>query len=247
MNELIKMMSIGLFAVSVSSQAQDITVTTDEGFELAASYYQSNTTSNRGVLLLHQCNYNRTMYNEIGQQLSNRGIHALSLDFRGYGDSAKGKFTQAKVEALPREEQTKVLQEMYAHWPQDVQLAYDTLKSKMPKESIVGVVGASCGGSQAITLAKNNSVNAIAFFSSAQRKENITHYKNNLADKPTLIIASEKDTRTYESAQQLFTASTNMSSKLISYKGSEHGYPLLDSDTMLGSNIVNWLDNHLVK
>lgn len=247
MNAFIKILSAALFTLTASSQATDLTLTTDAGFALKASYYQSNQKSDRAVLLLHQCNYNRTMYNDIGQQLSDKGIHALSLDFRGYGESANNEFSVEKVQALPREERSSAWQKMSKHWPSDVQLAYDHLKSKMSDKGIVGVVGASCGGSQAITLAEKNPVNVIGFFSSGQRDENITRYTKILADKPTLIIASEKDTGTYESAKKLFTASTNMSSKFIAYKGTEHGYPLLDSDTQLASYMVSWLDSHLVK
>ena len=247
MNAFIKILSAALLTLTASSQASDLTLTTDKGFALKASYYQGNQSSDRAVLLLHQCNYNRTMYNDIVQQLSDKGIHALSLDFRGFGESANDEFSAEKLQALPREERRIAWQKMSKHWPSDVQLAYDHLKSKMSDKGIVGVVGASCGGSQAITLAEKNSVNLISFFSSGQRDENITRYTKMLADKPTLIIASEKDRGTYESAQKLFTASTNMNSKFIAYKGAEHGYPLLDSDTMLASYMVSWLDNHLVK
>ena len=187
------------------------------------------------------------MYNDIGQQLSDKGIHALSLDFRGFGESANDEFNVEKVQALPRDERSAAWQKMSGKWHTDVQLAYDHLKSKISDKGIVGVVGASCGGTQAITLAEKNPINLIGFFSSGQRDENITRYKKILADKPTLIIASEKDRGTYESAQKLFTAATNMSSKFIAYKGAAHGYPLLDSDTQLASYMVSWLNSHLVK
>ena len=247
MNAFIKILSAALFTLTASSQATDLTLTTDAGFTLKASFYQSNEKSDRAVLLLHQCNYNRTMYNDIGQQLSDKGIHALSLDFRGFGGSVNDEFSAKNVQTLPREERSAAWQKMSKHWPSDVQRAYDHLKSKMSAKGIVGVVGASCGGSQAITLAENNSVNVIGFFSSGQRDENITRYKKILADKPTLIIASEEDTGTYKSAQKLFMAATHISSKFIAYKGSAHGYPLLDSDTQLASYMVNWLDSHLVE
>lgn len=246
MNAFIKIILAALLTFTAASQANELTLTTDKGFTLKASYYQSNKTSDRGVLLLHQCNYNRSMYNDIGKQLSDKGIHALSLDFRGFGDSANDEFSAEKLQALPRAERRIAWQKMSKHWPSDVQLAYNHLKSKMSDKGIVGVVGASCGGSQAITLAEKNPVNVIGFFSSGQRDENITRYKQTLADKPTLIIASEKDTGTYESAKKLFTASTNASSKFIAYKGSAHGYPLLDSDTQLASYMVSWLDSHLM-
>ena len=236
-----------LITFTLASKASDLTLETDNGFALKASYYQSNKASNRAVLLLHQCNYNRSMYNNIGQQLAERGIHALSLDFRGFGKSSNGEFNIDKIQALPREERGKAWQKMASHWPSDVQLAYNYLTSKISGKAIVGVIGASCGGSQAITLAENNPVDVIGFFSSGQRDENIERYKNIFATKPTLIIASEADTGTYESAQKLFKTTTNKNSKFIAYKGDKHGYPLLEKDKQLASYIVGWLDNQLVK
>jgi len=245
MKLFIRSLSAMIFTLSLSSYADDVTLTTDKGFELKTSYYQSTKANDRGVLLLHQCNYNRTMYNDIGQQLAAQGIHALSLDFRGFNESANDEFNVEKIQALPREERRKAWSKISAHWPSDVQLAYNHLKSKLSKDSVIGVVGASCGGSQAITLAEKNTISAIGFFSSGQRDENIARYETILADKPTLIIASEEDRGTYESAQKIFKISTNANSKFIAYKGTAHGYPLLDSDTQLASYMVSWLNKQL--
>jgi len=241
------LLSATLLAFTLTTHADELILTTEEGFELKASYYQSNKTSNRAVLLLHQCNYNRTMYNDIGQQLAEQGIHALSLDFRGFGASVNAEFNVEKVQVLPREERRKAWQKMSSDWPSDVQLAYNHLTSKISDKGIIGVVGASCGGTQAITLAENNPIKVIGFFSSGQREENIERYKKVLAELPTLIIASEEDRGTYESAQKLFSAATHENSKFIAYKGSEHGYPLLDKDKQLASYIAGWLDSQLRK
>jgi len=247
MKSLLALLSAILLASAFSSNATELTLTTEKGFDLKASYYQGNQKSDRAVLLLHQCNYNRTMYNDIGQQLAKQGIHALSLDFRGFGESINDEFNVEKFQALPRDERRKAWGAMSANWPQDVQLAYNHLKDKISDKGIVGVIGASCGGSQAITLAENSTISVIGFFSSGQRDENIERYKKVMADKPTLIIASEGDTGTYESAQKLFKTATNASSKFIAYKGSAHGYPLLDTDKQLASYIVGWLDSQLTK
>jgi len=115
----------------------------------------------------------------------------------------------------------------------------------MENNGTVGVIGASCGGSQAITLAENAKVSAIGFFSSAQRDENIARYKTVLADKPTLIIAAEEDGRTFSSAQQLFITAKHTKSKMISFKGNDHGYPLFEVDKQLDKTIVTWFNEQL--
>ena len=235
--------------ISVTSFATEITLTTSDNFSLKADYYPGENTTqkvnNRAVLMLHQCNYNRTMYNAIGEQLAQRGIHALSLDFRGFGESTSTKYNVDVIQKLPQAERRQAWSKMSSHWPEDVQIAFDYLKGKIAKNGKVGVIGASCGGSQAITLAEKESISAISFFSSSQRDENIARYSKTLVEQPTLIIASEDDGRTFTSAKLLFSAANHPKSKMISYKGSMHGYPLLESDKQLTQTIVAWFASEL--
>lgn len=225
--------------------AKEVVLETEEGFKLVTDYYQSVKSSNLAVLMLHQCNYNRSMYQGVGQELAQRGIHSLSLDFRGFGESTSEKVNSDYFETLSQEEQSEAWRDMTAFWPSDVQLAYDFLQEKTGKDSKIAVIGASCGGSQAITLSEQNLVEAVAFFSSGQNDKNIVRYTKRLSTKPTLIIAAEEDGGTYTSAVKLFKASSNQQSKFISYKGGDHGYPLLDKDAHLGTTIVNWFEIQL--
>ena len=251
MLRLITSISLVSLLATINCFAAEITLTTPDDFSLKADYYQGVNTekssNNRAVLMLHQCNYNRSMYDTMGQQFSEQGIHALSLDFRGFGESINAEFNVEKLSKLPQEERRKQWQIMSKNWPSDVKIAYDYLRSKITKEGSIGVIGASCGGSQAITLAEKEAVAAISFFSSGQRDENIARYKSSLAKKPTLIIAAEGDGRTFTSAQQLFTTAKHPKTKMISFKGSDHGYPLFDVDKHLNNTIVNWFDTQLVK
>ena len=240
------LLAISLLA-SLPSLAAKVTLPAKAGIELKGDYYQSNVDSSHAVLMLHQCNFNRSMYNNIGKQLAKQGIHALSIDFRGFGESINKEFSVESIQKLPAEKRREAWQTMSKHWLEDVQLAYNYLKSKVENNSVIGVIGASCGGSQAITLAENNPIKAIGFFSSQQREENITRYQNTLADKATLIIASEEDGGTYTSAQKLFEKAKHNNSKFVSYKGNGHGYPLLDKDAHLADSIVNWFDSQLTE
>lgn len=254
MLRLFTSLSVAGLLISTSSFAAETTLITPDKFSLKADYYQAqqlvNKTaqshSKRGVLMLHQCNYNRTMYNTIGEQLAQRGIHALSIDFRGFGESINAKYSVDKVRALPQDQRREAWSNMSSHWPSDVKVAFDYLQDKMGKNGTVGIIGASCGGSQAITLAEKENISAISFFSSSQSDKNITRYDKTLKEKPSLIIASENDGSTFTSAQQIFQTAKHANSKMISYKGSEHGYPLLDSDKGLATSIVTWFDNNLI-
>ena len=241
----LKLLSFALFAaftVTITSQATELTLTTEQGFELKADYYQPENAEERAVLLLHQCNFNRTMYGDIGRELSLSGIHALSLDFRGFGESIDEKTDMNKFGR-------NAIWEYRKHWPKDVQLAYDFLRKKVGKDGIIGVTGASCGGRQAKIVAENNPINAVSFFSS-----NVVHNDNDdtvadykaIAKKPTLFITAEED-GTYAGTQRGFALNENINSKFIAYKGKGHGYPLLEQDKHLAETMVDWFDNNLVK
>jgi len=249
MRHLFTSLSIASVFISLTSFAAEVTLPASDKFSLKADYYQGKNLApnknKRAVLMLHQCNYNRTMYNKIGEQLAQQGIHALSIDFRGFGDSINQKYNVHNVRKLPKSERSKAWSVMSSHWPNDVQVAFDYLQEKTGEGAEIGIIGASCGGSQAITIAEKENISAISFFSSSQTDKNIARYAKTLAGKPSLIIASEDDGRTFTSAQQLFKTAKNPNSKMISYKGSKHGYPLLDSDKQLVKTIVAWFDNNL--
>ncbi len=247
MPSLIKILSFAIFTIIISnqataSQAEALVLTTEKGFELKADYYQPENNGERAVLLLHQCNFNRTMYDDIGRELSLRGIHALSLDFRGFGESINEETDMKKFGR-------NALMAYLKHWPKDVQLAYDFLRKKVGKNGIIGVTGASCGGRQAKVLAENNPINAISFFSSAvvhnDNEDTIADYKA-IAKKPTLFISAEED-GTFDGTQRGFKLNENINSKFVSYKGKAHGYPLLKQDKYLAKTLVDWFDSNLIK
>ncbi len=247
MKKISKAVVISTLLASFASLSTEITLTSQDNFNLKADYFKGQEKGTRAVLMLHQCNFNRSMYDNMGEQLAKKGIHALSLDFRGYGESINEEYNDKEIQALPQQERREKWRAMAVHWPSDVKIAYDYLKGKLSKGGTIGVIGASCGGHQAITLAENEAVTAIGFFSSAQWDENIARYKTSLATKPTLIIAAEEDDKTFTSAQALFVAAQHPQSKMISFKGKDHGYPLFELDKNLNETMVDWFANQLAK
>ena len=69
-------------------------------------------------------------------------------------------------------------------------------------------------------------------------------YQKTLAQIPTLFISAEQD-GTFAGTKRGFTLNENINSKFISYKGEEHGHPLIEQDKSLVHNIVNWFDDNL--
>jgi len=249
MNLQLTILILALISLSNLCQADEQTLITKQGFELKTTYYPPKSPTNRAIVLLHQCNSTRTMYNSIGAELSQKGIHALSLDFRWYGESIKGATDLKELAKLPPEERKNPWPMIMEHWPADVQLAYNFLREKVGVNGVIGVVGASCGGRQAQILAENNVVTAMSFFSSSvvqKNEESANSYQQVLAKIPTLFISAEQD-GTYLGTKRGFTLNENINSKFISYKGEEHGEPLLEQDKHLAHSIANWFDANLMK
>ncbi len=63
---------------------RDLEITAPDGVKLAATYFVASQPG-PAVLLLHMCNTNRKSWEPLGPQLAAAGLHALALDYRGYG------------------------------------------------------------------------------------------------------------------------------------------------------------------
>src|SRR5580698_10689674 len=69
-----------------------------------------------GILLLHQCNRQRKVWDGLAEQLAAAGLNVLTLDFRGYGESG-GKNPDRASSA---QEADQIVNQQ---WPQDVDVA----------------------------------------------------------------------------------------------------------------------------
>src|SRR4029077_1480413 len=98
-----------------------VTLKAADGTKLAATYYAGDQPG-PGILLLHQCNKDRSSWNGLAESLAKEGFHVLTLDYRGYGESGGKRHLD-----LPDQERVKVVDEV---WPGDVDAAYAYLKSQ---------------------------------------------------------------------------------------------------------------------
>jgi predicted alpha/beta hydrolase len=63
-----------------------VDLTAPDGVKLKATFFAS-AKPGPGVLLLHQCNRQRKVWDELAQQMANAGINVLTVDLRGFGES----------------------------------------------------------------------------------------------------------------------------------------------------------------
>ena len=230
---------VSLLFISFSANAEKVTIQSIDGFALAADYVEAKN-AKTGVLMLHQCNADRSMYENLAKALAKEDISSLALDFRAYGESTT-EFVSREVvrqKAKSREDYFNQMRLIQGIWPKDVQVAYDYLVEKVGTDSI-SYIGASCGGGQALKLAQNHKPNSFVFFSSGMDEKTIGLFEK-VADVPALIIAAEGDEFTYKSSNVIFKKKKTDKTVLKTYKGKGHGFPLFEEDPKLEQVMVDW-------
>src|SRR3984893_5259269 len=93
--------------VSAWSAERVVDLTAADGTKLKASYFAA-AKPGPGVLLLHQCNRQRKVWDSLAQQLAQAGINVLTLDYRGFGESAGDPFDK-----LPPDKAAQVMDEKF--------------------------------------------------------------------------------------------------------------------------------------
>src|SRR3989344_4474330 len=93
MRSAIFLLAIIFLSACVSNQAgeqmkKEISLTASDGAEIAADFYDSNSTS--GVLLVHMMPATKESWNAFAQQLQKNNFKALVIDLRGHGKSEFG-------------------------------------------------------------------------------------------------------------------------------------------------------------
>jgi dienelactone hydrolase len=172
--------------------------------------------------------------------LAAAGIHVLTFDFRGFGETG-----DKAADAQARRTQ------MAEKWPKDVDAAYDYLTGqKGVDKSHIAVGGASCGVTQAANAAvRHKEISALVALSGPAGDPALAY----IAQAPALAVfgaATDKDSIVATSAQsvtQAKDASKNSRSKVTIYPGTEHGVPMFDKNADLEPGLVAWLRSELQK
>src|SRR5579863_9406398 len=126
-----------------SSFAQRIVdLTASDGTKLKASYFAAK--PGPGILLLHQCNRQRKVWDDLAEQLAASGLNVLTVDLPGFGESGGKRPDQASSP----QEANQIVDEQ---WPVDVDIAFRYLQSQPGVDrGVIGTGGASCGVNQAV-------------------------------------------------------------------------------------------------
>jgi dienelactone hydrolase len=169
------------------------------------------------VLLLHQCDDQRTVWDPLGTRLAAAGITALSIDYRGYGESGgtpHDRLANAELASM-----------MSTVWPSDIDAAFDFL-GRQPGVTMarVGAGGGSCGVNNAVQLARRHgNVRALALLAGPADRDGRLFLEGPAA--PPVFAAAAADDRYADFVaimSWLFGVSHSSESRLAQYPVGGH-------------------------
>ncbi|HEY4613121.1 MAG TPA: alpha/beta fold hydrolase [Bacteroidota bacterium] len=210
-------------AGSTAAQKKELNldVPAPDGVKLKASYYSPGKPG-PGILLLHQCNMDRRSWTTLATKLVERGIHVMTFDYRGYGES-------------PKTDGSKNL-------PGDIDAAFETLMSQPGVDkNRLAVGGASCGVNNTVQLARRNGrIKALMLLSGPVTSEGLAFLK----EYSTIAIfgaASSEEAFAVSTIREMVAKSTNPATTIQELKNAGHGVEMFDAEPMLLKMIVDWL------
>jgi dienelactone hydrolase len=221
--------------------ARVIDLKATDGTVLKATYFAA-AKSGPGVLLLHQCNRQRKVWDDLAGQLAAAGINVLTFDLRGFGESGGSRFDK-----LTPPENAQVQAEK---WPSDIDTAFQYLVSQLGvSRDVIGVGGASCGVNNSIQTARRHpaEIKSLVLLSGGTdlAGRRLLHQESQL---PTLFAVADDDEfrATVEVMPWLFSVTSNPGKKFVHYAKGGHGADMFGVHPELRGVIVDWYVTTLI-
>jgi dienelactone hydrolase len=223
-----------------SSTPRTVDLKAADGIVLKASYFAA-AKPGPGVLLLHQCNRQRKVWDELATQLSAQGINVLTFDLRGFGESGDTPFEKLKPEEVGKVQAEK--------WPGDIDLAFQYLVSQPAvTHDAIGVGGASCGVNNSIQTARRHpaQIKSLVLLSGGTDYAGRKFLRQ--ASQPELFAMADDDEfrPTVDVVPWLFAVASNPGKKFVHYATGGHGADMFSVHPELRNIIVDWYVQTLI-
>ena len=222
-----------LGAVNAAGQRRVVDLTAPDSLTLKATIFTASAPG-PGVLLLHQCNRQRAVWDGLGQRLASAGFHVLALDLRGFGESGGERSDRLSPEARARAQ---------ALWPQDIDVAFRYLVSQPGvTRDAIGVAGASCGVNNAVQTARRHpEVKSLVLLSGQTDLEGRTFLRSG-RKVPSFFALADDDEFPVSvlTTQWLYSLTSTPEKKLVRYPNGGHGADMFAPHPELMDAIVEW-------
>jgi pimeloyl-ACP methyl ester carboxylesterase len=228
-----------------------------DGSHLKASYFAA-AKPGPGVLLLHQANRERRVWDELAARLAAAGINTLTLDMRGHGESDQPTDAERKRQV--------------GGWPGDIDTAFEYLLTQSGvMRDVIGLGGAGAlGVGSAVQAGRRHpaEVKALALLSGETVQDGL-QFLRDAPHLPGLFVAADDDEYppTVEAMELLYITSTSPSKQWVHYPAAKeapwiwyetadiskvaptggHGTDLFKVHPELPAIIVNWFITTLIE
>jgi pimeloyl-ACP methyl ester carboxylesterase len=245
---------------SPPSAARVVELKASDGTILKASYFAA-AEPGPGVLLLHQSNRTRQAWDDVATQLAGAGIHTLTLDMRGYGESGGTRCAISLNGGSPCDRMSD-----------DIDTAIQYLVSQRGvKPDVIGVGGAGVVGvDYSVQTARRHSteVKSLVLLSGETFLPDL-QFLRRAVQLPGLFVMSDDDEYppTQEAMEWLYINSSNPGKKFVHYPAGHdapwmwyepfdigkvtanggHGTDMLKVHPELPGIIVDWFVTTLIK
>jgi dienelactone hydrolase len=219
-----------------------VDIAAPDAVNLKATYFPA-AKPGPAVLLLHMCNSDRTAWAPLGRQLAAAGIHALALDYRGYGESGGSRFDKL----TPLERQKTIIEK----WPGDIDAAFAYLRAQAGGDGVrMGAGGGSCGVNQAVQVARRHpDVVSLVLLAGPTNREGRAFLRLT-AWLPVFASAAaddEYDRDAPQSMRWLTELSGNPRNRFVGFADGKHGTEMFGPHPELVRQIAEWFAETLVK
>jgi len=229
---------------SMASQALSaervVDLTASDGTKLKATYFAAGKPG-PGVLLLHQCNRQRKVWDPLARQLSAAGINVLTFDLRGFGESGGEPFDK-----LTPQQRMQLFQEKY---PSDIDTAFAYLVSQPGVDrKTIGVGGASCGVGNSVAAAlRHPEVKSLVLLSGNTDLKGRNFLRSSSAP-PTLYAVADDDEfpPSLLAIEWMYYLDANPSKTLVHYEKGGHGADMFAAHPELIGLITDWFVTTLI-
>ncbi len=218
-----------------------VDLTASDGTALKGSFFAA-AKPGPGVILLHQCNRQRKVWDDLAGQLAAAGINVMTLDFRGFGESG-GK----RADTLSQPEYFAVVKDKF---PGDVDKALEYLEAQPGvNRSVIGAGGASCGVNQAVQAARRHAeVKSLMLLSETTDHEGRAFLRKS-PKLPIFLAAADddEDRGVVDVMEWLRDLSADPSNQFVHYTTGGHGVVMFETHKELPGMIVDWFATTLIK
>jgi len=231
------LLSLALFAAIPATTAsksaatsQRMTVRTDDGVQISATFYEASTRPAPVVLYIHQLQKSRKDWDAVATQLAAEGIAGFAIDLRGHGESA----------GSPQD---------YSGMVQDVRAARRFLAARPDLTATrVGIAGASIGATlSALVAGDDGTIASLALLSPSMeyRGLRLDAAMKKYGARPALLVASMDDGYSARTVKELQKAGSGVrETLLLSHAG--HGTAMLTGESELGRRLLEWFRRTLL-